>query len=463
MRLHGSVRRALSLWVVLFAAYAATLGIPSFAESPYAGGEPHVLLTAESIVVDRDLDVMNQFRQRAYAAWYPYELEPRGRLTRGRAHDPDGMALALAVAPTYAVGGPLAVQVLMAAVTALAFVLAAVLARRVVPEPWASLATLGCALSPPVLAHATAVSPELMAGALLAGAALLALRAREDPRLRWATPGTVLLAAAPWLSVRFAPAAAVIALALVRWLLRRQRRFAAFFVGELLLFSAIFYATINQALYGGPTPHAAAAPGQGPLDATWPLGFLERSHRVVALWIDRDYGALRWAPVIALAFGGVWLLYRSRREHLAVVVRERIEVEVAALLCALVCAAQVLVAVFLTATMFGFWFPGRNLLAALPLAVGLVAWGLRHAPKVGGALMALTLITSGWLVVELYATGRGWVGPQSRAPLGPLEILVPDFASTTVGATIAIAAAVTGAILVVVREASRWRTAAPGR
>jgi len=458
-----AVRRAISLWIVLFAAYAATLGIPSFADSPYGGGEPHVLLTAASIVADGDLDVMNQFEQRAYAPWYPYELEPRGRLTRGRAHDPGGMALALAVAPAYALGGPLAVQILLAGVAALAFVLAAALARRVVPEPWAGLATLGCALSPPVLAYATAVSPELMAGALLAGAALLALRAREEPLLRWAVPGALLLAAAPWLSVRFAPAAAVIALALVRWMLRRERRFAAFFAGELVLLSVIFYATINQALYGGPTPLAAAAPGQGPLDAQWPLGFLERAHRLVALWIDRDYGALRWAPVVALAFGGAWLLYRSRREHLAVVVRERIEVEVAALLCALACAAQVLVAVFLTATMFGPWFPGRHLLAALPLAVALVAWGLRHAPRVGGALVALTLVASGWLVAELYATGGGWVGPQSRAPLGPLEALLPDFASTTVGTVIAIAAAVTGATILVVREASRWRTATPGR
>ncbi|HEV2753201.1 MAG TPA: hypothetical protein VGV36_05120, partial [Solirubrobacteraceae bacterium] len=264
-------------------------------------------------------------------------------------------------------------------------------------------------------------------------------------------------------SVRFAPAAAVIALALVRWLLRCERRFVAFFAGELVLFSVIVYATINQSLYGGPTPQAAAAPGAGPLDVTWPVGLLERTHRLVALWIDRDYGALRWAPVVALAFGGVWLLYRSRREHLAVVVRERIEVEVAALLCTLACVAQVLVAVFLTATMYGFWFPGRHLLAALPLAVGLVAWGLRHAPRIGGALVALTWVTSGWLVAELYATGRGWVGPQSRAPLGPGETLLPDFATTTVGAAVAIAVTVTGAAAVVVREASRWRTAAPGR
>ena len=56
---------------------------------------------------------------------------------------------------------------------------------------------------------------------------------------------------------------------------------------------------------------------------------------------------------------------------------ERHDVEVTAALCALVCAAQVLVAAFIAPTMFGFFFPGRYLVAALPMAVPLVAWGLR--------------------------------------------------------------------------------------
>ena len=43
--------------------------------------------------------------------------------------------------------------------------------------------------------------------------------------------------------------------------------------------------------------------------------------------------------------------------------------------------AQLLVAAFLAPTMFGFWFPPRHLLAGLPLAIPLVAWGLRHLPR----------------------------------------------------------------------------------
>ena len=45
------------LWLVLFAAYAATLGLPRSARRDYARDEPHHLLAAESIVSDRDVDL----------------------------------------------------------------------------------------------------------------------------------------------------------------------------------------------------------------------------------------------------------------------------------------------------------------------------------------------------------------------------------------------------------------------
>jgi hypothetical protein len=452
------VRRAGAMWLVLLAAYVATLGIPAFQDADVGGDEPHHLLTAESIVADGDIDVRNQYAEQAYTGFYPYLLEPLGVLVQGRRHEPTGAGFPLLIAPAYALGDVLGVKLLLAAICALAFVLAAELARRVVPEPWAGGAALACGLSPPALAYSSAVLPEMTAAALLAGAALLALRVREEPLLRFAVPAAVLLSLAPWLSIRFTPAALVVAFALVRWLLRRGRRFQAFFAGELVLFSAVLYVTINEAVYGGPVPQAAAAPGTGAFGEEFPLGYLERSYRLIALWVDRDYGALRWAPVAALAFWGLWLLYRSRRERLALAVGERIQVEVAALLCALACAAQVLMAVFLAATMFGFWFPGRHLVAALPLAVPLVAWGLRHAPRVGGVLVAITLGASVWLIVELRLDGTGWIGPASDAPLGPLTALLPDFDTATAGAIVAMALAGVAAAALLGREWWRART-----
>ena len=448
------LRRAGALWLVLFAAYAATIGLPAFGDSQFAGDEPHYLLTAESIVTDRDLDVRDEYAQRTYRDWYPYLLERRGRLTGGQANEPTGAGFALLIAPAYAIGGPTAVQLLLAAIAALALVFGAALARRIVPEPWASGAALACGLSPPALAYATTVTPELTAGALLALAALLALKIRELPRIRWVAGAALALGALPWLGLQFVVAGLVVALAMLRWLRRRARGFALLVEIEVLLFSGVMFVTINDQLYGGFTPAAAALPGDrlGDLDA---VDFVERGPRIVGLWLDRSYGVLAWAPVIALAFYALWLLWRSHRDHIARLLPERADVEVAALLCGLVCAATVFVATFIAPTMFGFFFPGRYLVAALPACVGLVAWSLRHAPRTGLALVAITVLISVWWYGALRIDGATIVGPQARTPLGPLDGALPLFGTDSAGVSVALAAVAAGLVALV---ASEWRT-----
>ncbi len=455
------VRRAAALWLVLFAAYAATLGLPAFGASDYGGDEPHYLLTAESIVSDADIDLRDEYATRAYRDWYPYPLERHGRLTNGQANEPHAVGFALLIAPAYALGGPLAVELFMAAIAALAFVIAALLARRIVPEPWATGAVLACGLSPPALAYGTAVYPAMPAGAALTAAALVALRARVRPRIRWVFASSLLLATLPWLGIRFVIPGAVIALAMMHWLRSRGRGFAMLVVLETLLFSAVLYVTVNDRLFGGFTPHSAEVAGRSPTGADDPADYVDRAHRLVALWLDRTYGALRWAPVIALAFFALWLLWRSRRDHVAHMVPERGDAEAAASLCALVCAAQVFVAAFLTPTMFGFYFPGRDLIAALPLAAALCAWGLRHAPRTGTALATVTVLTSVWLYVELRIDGGGLIGPSSRAPLGPLDVVLPLFATDSAWAGAVLAGAVTTVAVLLWREWRAWREA-PG-
>jgi hypothetical protein len=448
------VRRAAALWLVLFAAYAATIGLPAFGDSQFAGDEPHYLLAAASIVSDHDLDVRDEYATRAYRDWYPYLLERRGRLTGGQANEPVAAGFALLIAPAYGIGGPLAVQLLLAAIAALAFVLGAALARRIVPEPWASGAGLACGLSPPALACATTVTPELTAGALLAVAALGALKIRELPRIRWVAGASLALGALPWLGLQFVVAGLVVALAMLRWLKRRARGFALLVELEVLLFSGVMFVTINDQLYGGFTPAAAALPGDrlGDLAAA---DVFERTPRLVGLWLDRTYGVLAWSPLIALAFYALWLLWRSHRDHIARLLPERADVEVAALLCALVCAATVFVATFIAPTMFGFFFPGRYLLAGLPVCVGLVAWGLRSAPRAGLALVAVTLVTSAWWYAALRIDGGTIVGADARAPLGPLGRALPRFGTDSAGVSVALAAAAAAILALVLWE---WRS-----
>jgi hypothetical protein len=421
------MRRTLALWLLLFGVYAATLGLDAFAGSDYGGDEPHYLLAAESITNDGDVDLLDDYADRSYAEFYPHELRPHGRQTDGRLNEPHGVGFPLLIAPAYALGGAKAVELFLAAVAALAMALAYRLALRVAPDPWAFGAALAIGLSPPLLAYGTAVYPELSAAAVLAGAALLAVRL--DTRVSWwdASLCFLLLGALPWLGTKFAVPGVVIGVFAARSIWRARRRTLAVGAVELSLFSVGLFVAINEAIYGGPTPYAADAAGESATGAAFPGGYLERAYRLVALFLDRSYGLLRWAPVFALAFAGLWWLWRSRRDRLARAVPGVREIELTAGLCAAVLGAQLLVAAFLAPTMFGFWFPPRHLMAALPIAVPLVAWGLRHLPRTGTALALLTVAASAWLYADVRWGDGSLVADRPDAPFGPLTDLLPLF------------------------------------
>ena len=128
----------------------------------------------------------------------------------------------------------------------------------------------------------------------------------------------------------------------------------------------------------------------GAIGAELPFGPLARLPRVATLLVGPDAGIVRWAPILALAAVALWLLVRSRRVRLGRMLPERREAEHAVALCLAVCGAQFAVAVLATPSVTGPWFPGRALAPALAVAVPLVAWGLRHAPRAGAVLGALT-------------------------------------------------------------------------
>ena len=392
--------RLIALGALLFAVYAATLTIPATAQDDFAGDEVHYLLGARSWVDDGDLDLADQYAARQWREFTSREPEPSGTLVLGRLREPQGVGMPLAISPALALGGPTLVQLAIAALVALAFVLAAAIARRVVPEPWASATVLVAGLSPAALAAATTVAPEPVAAALIAGASLCALKVRESARLRHAYAGAVMLALLPWLDPVPAVAGLPAAVCLVRWSAQEGRRLLALITAELMLGSLVFYATLNESLFGGPLPSgAAAAPAP---DAAELAG---RAPNLLGLWLDPSAGLLRWAPVLALAFVGAWMLVRSRREHVAAAIPARREAERAGTLLVATAAAQWLVAAFAVEGAGGWWFPGLPMFAAVPALAALSAWGMRHARVAGAVLAALTVLLSLWVL------GDAWIGP----------------------------------------------------
>lgn len=453
------MRRTIALGLLLFGLYAATIGLDAFGDSDYAGDEPHYLLAAQSIVDDHDIDVKNQYAARSFELYYPYDLGRHGKETKGFLHEPHGVGFPLLIAPAYGIGGAKGVELFLAALAALLMALTYRLALWVVPDPWALGATLAVGVSPPFMAYATAVYPELTAALLLVGAALLAVRLDERVSRRAAFGCFALLGLLPWLGTKFVPAGIVIGLFAARSLFRGRRRTLAVGASELAFFSVALYVGINESLYGGPTPYTADVAGQTATDASFPIGYLERSYRLVALFIDRDFGLLRWAPLFLLAFVGVAMLYRSRRDQLSLAMPGLHSMQEAATMCAAALGAQLVVAGFLAPTMFGYWFPPRHLLAALPLAVPLVAWGLRRFPRTGTALAAVTAASSLWLYLAVRLGSDGLVEPRPDAPFGPLTELFPRFGSSAW--PYALAAGI-GAALVALAflEARNWRQSA---
>ena len=329
-----------------------------------------------------------------------------------------------------------------------------------VPDPWAAAAALAGGLSAPVVANATAIYPELAAGAALAGAALLAARLDERVGRRASAACFLLLGALPWLDPRFVPAGVVIGVFAVRSLLHARRRTLAVGSVEVALFVTALCVAISQGVHGGPTPYSALAAGAGgPTGAEFPADHLERSYRLVALFADRDFGLLRWAPVFLLAFVGAWLLLRSRAAGLWRALPDLHAQERVALMCAGAVAAQVLMAAFVAPTMFGFWFPSRHLVAVLPLAVPLVAIGLRRLPRIGAGLAALSVAATVWLWLDVLVGDGGLVEPRPDAPFGPLTSLLPRFGEEAWPYALAgvVGAAAAGLALLAVRGASTAR------
>jgi hypothetical protein len=204
-----------------------------------------------------------------------------------------------------------------------------------------------------------------------------------------------------------------------RALWRARRRTLAIGAVEIAAFSVGLWAAVNEGLYGGLTPYTSEVGG---------TSVPGRAYRLVALFLDRDWGLLRWAPVFVLAFAGAWLLWRSRRDLVARAVPGVRDIQLAGGLCAAVVGTQLLVATFLAPTMFGFWFPPRHLLAALPLAIPLCAWGLRGLPRVGTALAVITVAASVWLYLDVRVGHGGLVAGRPDAPFGPLTGAFPVFA-----------------------------------
>ncbi|HSP04590.1 MAG TPA: hypothetical protein VLR27_13855 [Acidimicrobiales bacterium] len=416
-RLLAAVFAVVALWALLGAGVRATYGARVTAD------EPQYLLSAISIVEDGDLDIADELAAERWRDFHdaqlPRQTEPRSDGSELSPHDP---LLPVLLAPGVAVAQLVAGDWQHAELAGARVVLALVAGALAAIVVWTAVAHLGVrrstavvtvgafALAAPLSTYGNQLYPELVAALAVAvgAAALLELAAAAEHR-RWgptaAWVGAVV--ALPWLGVKYAAVAA--AIAVLGLLFDRRRRIVAL-VG--LVAAGIAYLVVHQRVYGGWTVYAAGdhfVDGELTVVGNDP-DHLGRTVRLAGLLVDRHFGLLVWAPAYLLAVPAVGALLR-RRDRIAAVLL-------------LPLAAGWATATWVALTMHGWWWPGRQVVVVLPLAVLAVAAFVDGERRAGSRWMWLALLVTGALGIAT------WVWLAVEATFGHLRLIV-DFDRTT--------------------------------
>jgi len=422
-RTHRPRLRLAMLVVGLLTVLAAGLGIGVRAThgGHAAVDEPQYLLSALSLWEDHDLDISDELADRRFLAFHdldlPVQTAVRPDGSQLSPHDP---LLPVLLAVPMGVGGWVAAKLTLAVLAGiLAALLLWVAVRRFVVPP--RLAVPGVALATctaPLAVYGQQVYPELP-GAL---AALVAVAALTAPRPTPRTLSVFALAiiALPWLSVKYAPVGAALYLVAAVGLWREHRRRAAAVLTGVLAAGAVAYLAVHKAIYGGITAYASGdqfqSSGEFGVVGLHP-DYPGRSIRLLGLLVDRDFGIAAWQPAWFLVIPALVALLASRPRHWPALV--------APLLVGWATATWVAL------TMQGYWWPGRQLVVVLPLAVLVIlVWLARAGRAVVVTAAALAVAGVGYyaaLLVTGSVSNTTWVlAPDDLVLHWPAALLLPD-------------------------------------
>ncbi len=434
-----SLRRALVLvFLVGTVAAAAGIGVRATFGAHVAVDEVQYLLSALSLAVDGNLDIADEWADQRWAAFADVEPPVQTEvLADGREISPHDPLLPVVLALPMGLFGWVGAKLALAGLAGLlaASTLWVAVRRFAIPLPLAAAGVGLASASAPLAVYGQQVYPELPAAlaVVLAVAALLAARP---------TPGSMLLLGAavtalPWLSVKYVPVAAVLALlAGYRWWRDGFRHSVAQLAGGLVGMGAL-YLLAHRFVWGGWTVYASGdhfqESGEFGVVGFHP-DYVGRALRLVGLLVDRGYGLVPWQPgwlllVPALAAAaGLW--WRARRlggddvasgpGHTAVLGWPLL--------------AGWLVATFVAVTMTGFWWPGRQVVVVLPLALLLILrWLAGAGPmlhRIAGTLAAIGVLSYGLLLVDGYQREITWVSGFEQVDnpgYAFVRLLLPDY------------------------------------
>jgi len=410
---------AVALWV--FALALPAIGARASYGARVTADEPQYLITAISIAEDFDLDISDELAERRFEPFHEINLNPQTIPLddSGRRISPHDPLLPALLALPMLLGGWVAAKTALAATAAATAAATLWLAvRRFGVSPGIGAVVTGAFFAaPPLVSYATQVYPEMPAALCVT----LGLAAVTGPLRRVGQVSAVVsIVALPWLSVKFVPVAAVLAVVMVLRLWPRHRLQLLFNLA-LLAVAGVAYLIFHRIVYGGWTAYASGdhfVDGELLVFGSDP-DYVGRSRRLIGLIVDRGFGLAAWTPAYLLAVPALFAWSR-RRQH-----GRR-----AVLLC--VFSVGYAMAVWAALTMHGWWWPGRQVVAVLPVVV--IAAAMLVEQLRGLRLLLLTGCLLGtfnwlWLVVEA-STGRRTLIVDFTETANPLyqvwSALLPD-------------------------------------
>ena len=409
----GLLLSAAALFLLLTVVYVFSIDIRASRGASISGDEPFYLLTTQSLLQDRDLDLTNQYEARTYETFFdhPDGLWRQSVLSEdGKLLSPHNPGLSVLLIPGFALGGLLGAQVQLLLTAAATMTLAFLLAERLAGHRaicWAITSAVG--LSATAFIYSTEVYPEFPAALALLACLLVVTRQGSLSKL----DGVYLavgLSAACWLGVKYSPLAFLLACYFL-YKADAQGRAVLLALGGA---STALFVWFHLATFNSLTPYNVNVVYAGLSSVELidqHVEFGDRFYRLWGLFVDRRFGVGRWAPVFLIAAPSLILLILGKGVH--------------RLVFGLI-AVQVLIATFVAITMMGWWFPGRTLLTILPLLViPLTLLAGQARPAVRAAMLVLGVYG---IVITVGLAQAGHAG-EVTIVVDPFDMSFPPFSA----------------------------------
>jgi hypothetical protein len=411
-----------SMWVLAITAAVLGTAATLLTRGPLhpGGDEPHYLVIAQSVLRDGDLRIENNHRRGDYREYFDRSLKPdyiaRGR--DGAVYSIHPVGLPLLIAPAFAAGGYPGVATLLvllaAATAALAWWWGA---RRTGLLTSATVAWLAVAGSASFVLHSFTVYPEIAAALAVLTVVAWTPSAGRIPIVAPILQG-LIVGTLPWLSTKYAPMSAVVALVVAA-----RHRSARRAIPVLVTYAASVVAWLGFFAYiwGSPLPTA-------PYGSAHQTALRHVAVGLPALLFDQEYGLLPYAPALLLAGPGLWQMWVRG----GVVRREAWEI--------------VLIgsALMVTVSAYAMWWggssaPARQLVAILPILVLPIAWWDAWAARrvVLGAAGRVLVLVGTTITATLVTVRSGLLAANRRdgssqflewmAPSNDLVRIAPSF------------------------------------